>query len=129
MRNKIIKRKKNLTLKQRKFIKSYLSTGNGTESALKSYNTDKKTASQIAYENLRKPDIAKCILSAYKKIGIDDSFIAKQEKEGLLSNDLNIRHKYLDMSHKVKGDYKPENNLVVNVGGVLTKEDREQLLS
>jgi len=122
-------KKRKLTIKQKKFIKEYTKTGNGTQAALKAYRTSPKVAAQIAHENLRKPDISKCILSAYEKVGIDDSFIAEQEKEGLLSKDLNIRQKYLDMSHKVKGDYRPENNITLNIGGILSREQESQLFS
>lgn len=44
-----------LTKKQKEFANEYLETGNGTQSALKVYNTDKEsTAAVIAHENLRK---------------------------------------------------------------------------
>lgn len=47
-----------LTPKQKKFADEYMKTGNGTQSALKTYNTtDYDTASSIAKENLRKPQI------------------------------------------------------------------------
>jgi hypothetical protein len=52
----IIPRKyEDLTLKQRRFIKFYLKSGNGTEAALKAYDTtDRVTAAAIASQNLRK---------------------------------------------------------------------------
>ncbi len=48
-----------LTFKQYKFIRLYLDNGrNGTKAALAVYGTkDSHTAHQIAYENLRKPEI------------------------------------------------------------------------
>jgi len=47
-----------LTPKQDKFLKEYLRTGNGTQAALKAYDTvSENTAAQIASENLRKPSI------------------------------------------------------------------------
>ena len=47
-----------LTKKQRGFVKDYVETGNGTEAALKNYDTkDPNTAGVIASENLRKPKI------------------------------------------------------------------------
>ena len=46
---------KDLTLKQKRFLKEYFKTGNGTQSALKIYNTDDpRAASVIASENLTK---------------------------------------------------------------------------
>src|SRR5262245_3352043 len=45
-----------LTIKQRRFLKHYLKTGNGTQAALVAYDvTDANTARSIATENLRKP--------------------------------------------------------------------------
>lgn len=47
-----------LTKKQEEFAIEYLETGNGTQSALKAYDTeDPNTANQIAVENLRKPTV------------------------------------------------------------------------
>lgn len=51
-----------MTKKQEIFVKEYLDTGNGTQSALKAYNTeDENTAAVIAWENLRKPKIQEAI--------------------------------------------------------------------
>jgi phage terminase small subunit len=45
-----------LTIKQRRFLKHYLKSGNGTQAALVAYDvTDANTAKSIATENLRKP--------------------------------------------------------------------------
>ena len=47
-----------LSKKEKGFIKDYLDTGNGTQSALKNYDTtDYMTAASIASENLKKPKI------------------------------------------------------------------------
>lgn len=49
---------KELTPKQDKFLKRYLETGNGTQAAIETYETDsREVASAIASENLRKPSI------------------------------------------------------------------------
>lgn len=51
-----------MTIKQKLFIDSYLGIGNGTQAALNVYNTNKpNVAAQIAYENLRKPEIRSAI--------------------------------------------------------------------
>jgi phage terminase small subunit len=48
-----------LTRKQKEFADEYIRTGNGTQSALKAYDTtDRKTAGVIAVENLTKPSVA-----------------------------------------------------------------------
>ena len=47
-----------LTKKQAGFVKDYLETGNGTQAALKNYDTTKpEVANAIAVENLQKPSI------------------------------------------------------------------------
>ena len=72
---------KKLTGKQKAFTDTYLDPEdrstylNGTQSALKAYNTqDPNTASQIASENLRKPNILSYIeeINAARGIGIED---------------------------------------------------------
>lgn len=47
-----------LTKKERGFVRDYIETGNGTQSALKNYDTtDESTAAMIASTNIRKPKI------------------------------------------------------------------------
>ena len=54
----------NLTKKQRGFIKDYAESGNGTQAALKNYDTENEdVAAAIAFENLRKPQIQNVIKS------------------------------------------------------------------
>jgi len=46
-----------LTVKQRRLVKHYLETGNGTEAAMVAYDVaDRNTARSIGTENLRKPN-------------------------------------------------------------------------
>ena len=61
-----MQRKGELTIKQQKFIKEYIaSDGNGTQSALKAYNTtDNNVAHNIASENLQKPTVREAIEKA-----------------------------------------------------------------
>lgn len=49
-----------LTIKQRKFIESYIVSGNATQAAIEA-GYSKKTAAQTGNENLRKPDIMKAL--------------------------------------------------------------------
>jgi phage terminase small subunit len=61
--------KKRLTKKQKDFADEYLETGNGTQSALKTYNTKKiATAGSVAYENLRKPQIQEYLKSQAESV-------------------------------------------------------------
>ena len=53
-----------ITFKQKKFADNYLETGNGTQSALKAYDTESyKTANVIAAENLKKPSVIEYLKS------------------------------------------------------------------
>ncbi len=119
---------RNLTKKQRGFIKDYLRTGNGTQSALANYDTDdKNTAHVIASENLLKPTIQLAL-----KDRIDDELLEKVHLEGLSASfpgqdgeefpDYSVRHKYLDTAYKVKGLYAPDKLLTVNVDTTLPNE-------
>lgn len=57
-----------LTKKQRGFVKDYIDTGNGVQSALNHYDTDNyNSANQIAIENLQKPTILQAIESHAEK--------------------------------------------------------------
>ena len=57
-----------LTKKQRGFVKDYLDTGNGVQSALKNYDTkDYSTAGVIAAENINKPKIIEYLESRAEK--------------------------------------------------------------
>ncbi len=51
-------KRRELSLKQRKYVNEYISNGgNGKEAALAAYDTNERTARQIAYENMTKPDV------------------------------------------------------------------------
>ena len=53
---------KRLTKKQKEFVEEYAKTGNGTRSALKTYDTtNENVAACIAKENIRKPQIWQAI--------------------------------------------------------------------
>ena len=58
-----------LTKKQKGFVKDYVETGNGVQSALNNYDTDDyNTANQIAIDNLQKPTIQNAIKSIAEQI-------------------------------------------------------------
>jgi phage terminase small subunit len=71
---------KKLTLKQAKFTKEYLKSGNGTQAAIKA-GYSKKTAKEIASENLTKPNIKQTIQSAADKLGINAEYVLNGFKE------------------------------------------------
>lgn len=124
----------NLTKKQQVFVKEYIETGNGTQSALKAYDTtDEVTAASIAHENLNKPQIVDAIKSLGEYFTEED--LAKVHLEGLTATkkvfknnnatgeietvaeepDYAVRHKYLDTAYKIKGSYAPEKSINLNL--------------
>lgn len=76
-----------LTLKQREFVKEYIkSSGNGTQAALASYDTDDpNTAHSIASENLRKPTIKRAIELALERVGLTDDYVSELLREATIS--------------------------------------------
>lgn len=56
-----------LTLKQKRFVNSYLRTGNGRLAAQEAgYSGNSHTLEQIASENLRKPEVMSAIAAAFQ---------------------------------------------------------------
>lgn len=71
---------KDMTIKQRKWLKLYLECGSATEAAMQAYDTkDRNSASQIGWENLRKLDYA----SFLEEAGITDNLLQQKILEGL----------------------------------------------
>lgn len=69
-----------LTLKQRKWIKEYLKSGNASDAAFIVYDCkDRESAGQIGYENLKKLDFSEFLEEA----GITDNLLQKKILEGL----------------------------------------------
>lgn len=75
-----------LTHKQKGFIKDYIVTGNGVQSALKNYDTTSpEVANAIAVENLQKPSVKGAILEA-----LGEDLLA--EKHLALLNSTKVEH-------------------------------------
>lgn len=119
----------NLTKKQQTFVKEYIETGNGTQSALKAYDTTSEAvASAIAVENLQKPMIVEVIHSLAERISDDklyqvltDGLDASNEITDNEGNVLyvrpafSVRHKYLDTALKLKGLYEEDQQRNINI--------------
>lgn len=74
------KEKRELTLKQRKWLDIYLETGNATEAAMQVYDCkDRESAAQIGYENMRKLDYTDFMEAA----GVTDKLLQVKLLEGL----------------------------------------------
>lgn len=116
-----------LTKKEAGFVRDFVRTGNGVQSALNNYDTTSyKTASNIASTNLDKPRIQKAIKSIAEQISDED--LIKVHREGLSASsaivkdgeiverpDYSVRHKYLDSAYKLKGVYAPEKSVNLDV--------------
>lgn len=114
-----------LTKKQRGFVKDYIETGNGQESALNNYDTeDLNTARAIASENLTKPNIQNAIAEA-----LPDELLSKKHLQFLNSKREEIGIKALDMGYKVKGLYAPEKLVSLNLNGDIIANEELQVLA
>lgn len=119
-----------LTKKEAGFVKDYIETGNGVQSALKNYNTiDYSTAGNIASENLNKPKIQQAIADAIPDDLLTKKHLAllnKVDKEGEI--DVQAVSKGLDMGYKIKGSYAPEKSVNLNLNGeIIANEELEEL--
>lgn len=90
-----------LTIKQKKFVKEYIETGNATEAAARVYDvTDRNSARAIGGENLSK--LAKTIDEICEEVGLTDDFILKCLTEDIQLKPQN-RKAELELAMKVKG--------------------------
>lgn len=122
----------NLTKKEKDFAKEYVKTGNGVQSALKTYDTvSYKTASTIADANLDKPRVQDLIKSIAEQI--PDSLLVEKHLELLNAEKITTTRvrgeiidteevvdnhaisKGLDMAYKIKGTYAPEKSITANI--------------
>lgn len=115
-----------LTPKQEKFVKAYTETGNATQSALLTYNTnDPVTAGAIGYENLNKPQVAAAIerekrqmadiLRPERIISEMEADKRKQREEGHW-NGVNKIHELMGRAAGLwDGDKDQEGRIVVNI--------------
>lgn len=108
-----------LTKKQRLFCRSFIQyDGNAVDAVIEagyecfypnSKEPNRKAASAIASENLRKPNIIAYISSLFENTGLNDSEIEKHWLFNIQQySDLGAKNKAIDMYLKVKGRYAPE---------------------
>jgi len=122
------------TLKEKKFIRSYVQTGNATESASKAYNVkNRDVARNIGSQNLSKlsfPDVL-------DKIGVTDAKLARVLNDGLgavkrdkdeMIADSSIRHKYMETGLKMRG-HDSGQAITVNIqSNVLNLPSKDELI-
>jgi hypothetical protein len=112
---------RDMTLKQRKWVKLYLEYGNAKKAASEVYDCTEDSAGQIGWENLKKLDYS----SFLEEAGITDKLLQEKIMEGLEANktvsavktnkeasaaetdfidvpDFLARHKYLETALKLK---------------------------
>jgi len=96
------------TLRERKFIEAYIGNGGNSTLAYLTINdkANKNTAGVLGSRMLRKVKIE--VNNILEQIGLNDVYLAGKLKEGLESDDLNIRLRYLDIIFRLKGTYAPE---------------------
>ena len=111
-----------LSKKERGFVKEYIKTGNGTQSALKVYDTKSyMTGAMIASENLKKPKIIKALQEMLPDDLLADRHLALLNKKEIVKGlegeyvdiDTLAVSKGLDMAYKIKGSYSPEKSVVI----------------
>jgi len=115
--------KLDLTLKQRKWIKEYIKTGNATEAAMRVYDCkDRESANAIGSENLAKLSFP----TLMEEMGLTDVALLNAGAEGMLAKkstitgemipDYNARHRYWETLFKLKGRLK-DNATNISVSG------------
>ena len=103
-----------LTVKQRKFVKHYVESGNATQAALAAYNTaDPHTASAIAAETLEKPGVQQAVAELLDANGLSDGKLLEIHARFLTLHaspdpqEKALALKALDMAYRLKGAYAP----------------------
>src|SRR3990167_4017151 len=108
--------KKDLTLKQRKWLSVYLEKGNATEAAMQSYDCkgDREVAANIGYENLRKLDYTDFMEVA----GVTDKLLQEKLLEGLGATKQLGARKIIQQSrgmHEIKAEATSETDDFIEV--------------
>lgn len=122
-----------LTLKQKKFLKVYFETGNGTKAALAAYDTDDtNTAAVISAQNLIK--LKPTLVHLMEKKGMDVNWLVTKAYEagdatkwndftGEREADHNIRLKAVEIASKWLGVIDESNKFQFNnIGGAMSLE-------
>ena len=106
---------KRLTTKQKAFAEEYIRNGgNGTQAALKTYDTDDyPTANAIAGENLQKPLVIEELIKTARRLGVTEEKIVSPVIDALDSQDLDMRLKGHDRMIKMLNG--KDNGLSLNI--------------
>lgn len=103
-------------IKDQKFIEAYIENGGNATRAYLAINPKCKetSARELGHRMLTKVDIE--MRKILDQIGLNDVYLANKLKEGLESENLSIRVKYLDMILKLKEMYPADRNKVELTG-------------
>ena len=121
----------NLTLKQRKWIKEYIETGNATEASMRAYDVkSREVAASIGHENLIKLQFHELMEEmgltdvALLNMGIEGATKpVKQSITGEVFPDYNTRRGYWETLLKLKGKLRDTSIAQqFNVGGEMSLE-------
>lgn len=126
-----------LTKKQKGFVKDYIETGIGSLAVKMNYDVkDDNTARNIASDNLTKPNIVKSIqeslpdvLLAQKHLELLNKIEIIRDSEGNTYEQPETQavSKALDMAYRLKGSYAAEKTANVNLNLDATLENRQEL--
>ena len=131
-----IRKKRKLSLKQKRFVDNYIVHGNSSKAVLQAgYNVkDIRNARRIGWANLQKPKIIEAMEAALEKAHLDESYLAGTLKEIIESGKARKvtaqeALKAIDMVFKVKGSYAPEKKQIaqVSIKAELMGKSREEL--
>ena len=116
-----------LTLKQRKWIKEYIATGNATEAAMRVYDVKSRgSAEVIGTENLGKLRLDELM----NEMGLTDISLlnvgaegmtkaVKQSITGEVHPDYAVRHKYWETMLKLKRHLTPNKEITNSIGQIV----------
>ena len=104
-----------LTPKQREFVLNVASGNSLTEAAMNAYDCkDRKSASAVSAELMRKPEITMSIAELMHYHGLTHSYRIRRLKQHVDNPDPHVSLKALDMSFKLDNTYPPQRSVNLN---------------
>jgi DNA-binding CsgD family transcriptional regulator len=86
-----------------------------------------QTADKAAKGVLGKPRVQSALLSAFAKIGINDTYLAERHKVLIDADEHQAVSKGIDMAYKLRGEYAPEK--VEHSGAIDVSSESDQVFS
>lgn len=119
-----------LTVKQRRFVRRYLETGNGTQAALVAYDThDPNTAHAIAAETLQSPTVQAAVTALLDAEGLSDQRLREIHAHLLAlyaspdPREKAIACRALHMAYQLRGSYAPQRHEIDVLFDAMTVEE------